>query len=320
MKKIVSLLMVVLVLATLACSAAFAEEWPTKAITLICGYSAGGSSDLGCRYLATALEKILGVPVIVENQPGSSSWLAWNTLLNTAKPDGYTFALVNHGVMFGHYDATNPREQTMDDFELLCNHVVDYQCLCIRLDETRYSDYASMIEYAKTNPLIIASASNTINSGDATVAKMLEQRHGCQFVVIPVDGASDATTMFLAGETDVLSCNVGDVGEAEENGYKPIVVFGQERSKYLPDVPTSTELGLDTYVSASVRGYAYMPGVDPEIVAKMQDALVKAFDDEEYQASMAAMGAETKLYVGEDYTNLLLGMLDERLELWGVEK
>ena len=62
--------------------------WPDKPITILCGYSAGGSSDLGCRYVAEALRKELGVPVVVENVPGSGSWLAWNQLLNNTEPDG----------------------------------------------------------------------------------------------------------------------------------------------------------------------------------------------------------------------------------------
>lgn len=177
------------------------SEWPSKAITLLCGYSAGGSSDLGCRYLAEALQTELGVPVIVENVPGSGSWLCWNQLLHTT------------------------------------------------------------------------AATNNITSGDGTVAKMLQKEHGCQITVVPVDGASDATTMFLAGETDILSANVGDVMEAEENGYRPIVIFAPERSEFLPDVPTSAETGVDEYVSFSAHGYAYMPGVDQAIVDRMTEAL-----------------------------------------------
>ena len=296
------------------------SDWPTKTITLLCGYSAGGSSDLGCRYLAEALKEDLGVPVIVENVPGSGSWLAWNQLLQNTDPDGYTFALVNLSALFGHYDETNPRETTIDDFELLANHVMDYQVLAIRSNETRFSDYASLVEYAKTNPLVLASATSSITSGDATVAKMLEQDHGCQLTVIPVDGASDATTMFLAGETDILSANVGDVMDAEDNGYKPIVIFAPERSEYLPDVPTSKETGVDEYVSFSARGYAYMPGVDPAIVARMQEALTKAFENEDYQKNMSAMGAQLELYTGDEYKQLLNDQLDPRLRLWGVSK
>lgn len=294
--------------------------WPDKPITILCGYSAGGSSDLGCRYVAEALKKELGVPVIVENLPGSGSWLAWNQLLNNTEPDGYTMALVNLSALFGHYDETNPRETTIDDFELLANHVMDYQVLAIRNDETRFTDYASLVEYAKENPLIVASATSNITSGDATVAKMLEQEHGCQLTVIPVDGASDATTMFLAGETDFLSANLGDVMEAEENGYHPIVVFAPERSEFAPDVPTAIETGVDDYISFSCRGFAYMKGVDQDIVDRMTEALVKAFDDPDYQKNMASMGAQLELYTGDEYRQLLNDQLDYRLELWGVEK
>lgn len=295
-------------------------EWPSKPITLLCGYSAGGSSDLGCRYLAEALKKQLGVPVVVENVPGSGSWLAWNQLLQNTQPDGYTFALVNLSALYGHYDQTNPRETTIDDFELLANHVMDYQVLAIRNDETRFTDYASLVEYAKSNPLILASATSSITSGDATVAKFLQKEHGSQLTVIPVDGASDAATMFLAGETDILSANIGDVMDAEENGYHPIVVYAPERSSYMPDVPTAIETGIDNYVSFSARGYAYMKGVDPAIVEKMTDALAKSFDDSDYKKNMAAMGAQLEQYTGEAYYNLLMDQLDTRLELWGVQK
>lgn len=295
-------------------------SWPSKPITLLCGYSAGGSSDLGCRYLAEALKNDLGVPVIVENVPGSGSWLAWNQLLHNTDPDGYTFALVNLSALYGHYDETNPREDTIDDFELLANHVIDYQVLCIRSDETRFSDYASLVKYAQENPLVMASATTSITSGDGTVAKMLQKEHNCQLTVIPVDGASDATTMFLAGETDFLSANVGDVMEAEENGYKPIVVFADERSKYLPDVPTAKETGVDDYVSFSARGYAYMKGVDQAIVDRMTQALEDAFEDPDYQKNMEAMGAELKLYTGDEYKALLDEQLDTRLEIWDVQK
>lgn len=328
MKKIIAvLLMLIIATSLISCQDKTNEvagekngSWPTKPITILVGYSAGGSSDLGARYLAEPLSKELGVPVVVENLPGSGSWLAWNQLLQNTDKDGNTFALINLSALYGHYDETNPREATIEDFELLANHVIDYQVLAIRNDETRFSDYPSLIEYAKSNPLVLASATASITSGDATVAKMLEQKHGSQLTVVPVDGASDATTMFLAGETDILSANVGDVMDAEENGYHPIVVFAPERSDYLPDVPTAIETGMDDYVSFSARGYAYMPGVDEKIVEKMRNALVKVFEDAEYQKNMAAMGAELELYTGEEYKNLLMDQLETRLELWGVQK
>lgn len=293
--------------------------WPDKAITLLCGYSAGGSSDLGCRYVAEALREELGVPVIVENIPGSGSWLAWNQLLQTTEPDGYTFALINLSALYGHYDEVNPRETTIDDFELLANHVIDYQVIAIRTDETRFTDYESLIEYAKENTVVTAAATTGITSGDAAIAKMFEKEHGCKLSVIPVDGSSDSTTMLLAGETDIMFGNVADVMEGEANGYRPIVIYAPERSEFLPDVPTAIETGMDDYVSFSARGFAYMKGVDQAIVDRMTEALVKAFDNEEYQERMKAMGAQMELYTGDEYKELLNSQLDIRLDLFDIE-
>ena len=149
---------------------------------------------------------------------------------------------------------------------------------------------------------------------------MMEKEYGCKITIIPVEGAGDAETMFLAGEVDFLIGNVGDMMEAEENGYKVVVVYGDERSEYLPDVPTEKELGIGDYVSFSARGYGYMKGVDPAIVARMTEALEKAFENPTYQQQMEAMGAQLKLYTGDEYKQLLNDQLDSRLELWGVQK
>jgi tripartite-type tricarboxylate transporter receptor subunit TctC len=294
------------------------DSWPSKPITLICGYSAGGSSDLGSRYVAAALEKELGQPVVVENVPGSGSWVAWNQLLHNTPTDGYTFGLVNLNILYGEYDSENPREEGVDDFELLANHVIDYQVIAIRDDETRFSDFESLIAYSKDHDLLLAVPSVGINSGDSTVATYLTNNFGSQITMVPVDGAADAAAMFLAGDVDFLSANVGDV--IGQDGYKVIVCFSDERSKYLPDVPTAIETGVCDYVSFSARGYAYMKGVDPAIVQKMTEALATAFDDEEYQANMENMGAELKLYTGTEYTDLLNSQLDERLDVWGLTR
>jgi len=96
--------------------------------------------------------------------------------------------------------------------------------------------------------------------------------------------------------------------------------MSEERLPSLPDVPTEIELGMGDYVSFSARGYAYMPGVDEDKREVMMTALANAFEDEEYQKNMAAMGAELKLCTGQEYYDLLKDQLDQRLEIWGVEK
>lgn len=292
-------------------------NWPAKPITLLCGYSAGGSSDLGCRFTATALEKQLGQPVIVENMPGASSWIAWNHLLKNVPKDGYTFALVNVGILFGAYDETNPRVETIDDFELLANQAIDGQLIAIRNDETRFTDYKSMVEYAKEHELITNTNSITINSGPSTMAKHLEKDLGCKIKLVPLDSAKDGETMFLSKDIDILLSNVGDVKIAHNEGkYKVIILYADERSQMIPDVPTEKELGLGDYVSFSARGYAYAKGVDEKIVKKMTEALKNAINDPECIESMNNIGVEVKVYTGEQYVKVLGEQLESRKRLW----
>ncbi len=309
-----------------SCTASFAADsgavdWPKKPVVMLVGYSAGGSSDLGARFLARALEKQLGQPVVVENKPGSGSWVAWNQLLYNTPKDGYTFALTNLSVLFGAYDSVNPRKETIDDFELLVNQAIDYQVIAIHKDETRFTDYASLIEYAKKNDLLVAAASTGITSGESSIAKMMEKELGCKMIVVPVEGSKEAETMFISKNTDILFGNVGDTTIGHNDGsFKVIVVFAKERSDMLSDVPTAIELGLGNYVSFSARGYSYPKGVDPAIVAKMTDALAKAVEDPDHLKAMADMGVDVELIRGADYRQLLEDQLDMRLEIWGVEK
>lgn len=320
MKKI-SLSVCLLLALLFACNASFAAEWPTKPVTILVGYSAGGSSDLGARFLAKALEKYLGQPVIVENKPGSASWVAWNQLLHNTPKDGYTFALTNLSMIFGAYDATNPRKEGIDDFELLVNQAIDYQVIAIHKDETRFSDYASLIEYLKTKDLLVAAASTGITSGESSIAKMMEKEFGSKLIVVPVEGSKDAETMFISKNTDILFGNVGDTTIGHNAGdFKVIVVFADERSTMLPEVPTAIELGLGDYVSFSARGYSYAKGVDPAIVAKMTEALAKAVEDPDHLKAMTDMGIEVRLLQGKEYRDTLMDQLEQRLGVWGVEK
>lgn len=299
-------------------AAAADTAWPTKPITLVCGYSAGGSSDLGCRYLASALEKQLGVPVVVENRPGGGSWVAWNRFLHNTPADGYTFTLVNLGIVFGHYDAQNPRKETLDDFELLANQAIDYQVIAIHPDETRFSDYKSLLEYAKEHELLVGASATNINSGEASIAEMLKKVHGCKITVVPSGGASEVNTMFISKNVDFLIANVGDVTLNPEN-YKVIVIFSDKRDPQLADVPTEKELGLGEYTAFSARGYAYMKGVAPEIVEKMTQALIAAIQDPIHLENMKKAGINVELHSGAEYRTLFEGQLKQRAKVWGVD-
>lgn len=295
-------------------------DFPSETITLVCPFSAGGGTDIGARNMATALSDILGVNVVVENQPGSNGWIAWTDLITGDYKDGYTIGLINHNFVYGELDPVNTREYNLDDVQVLVNQVLDYNVMAFRSDEDRYTDIESFIEYAKENPVLIASMAEGITDGDSTTAEWFNQTFGTQIKVVPVDGTSDARAMFLAGDTDVYFASVADVKSAYDAGEMNVVcVFGEERSSFLPEVPTIVEATGEEFFGYAARGYFYPQGVDEEIVSFMTDAMLKAMEDPTYIENMNALGLELDNTSGAEYEELLGAQAETRKKIWGAE-
>lgn len=293
-------------------------KWPSETITIWCGYSAGGSSDLLCRGMAEALQRELGVNVIVENAPGASSWKCWTSLQQTLPKDGYNLTLVNSGIVTGKYDPSNPRPYYVDDFAVLCSQVVDYEGIAIRTSENRFSDLASMIEYGKENEMYITASSGYF-AGDGCIAQWLNSEYGTHITAVPVDGAGDQRTMFLAGDTDIL---VGNVSDLMSSGYgtdwEIICVFSDERLEQLPDVPTSKEEGFD-YFGFSARGFAYAKGVDERIVTAMQEAMVDIFNnDQTYIDFVEGQGNNMVLWLGDELVGNMKEKAQHNIDVWNL--
>lgn len=323
MKRFLAIfLAMVMVFAMAVCGNAFAadteEKYPDM-VTIVCGYSAGGSSDFMCRTLQTSLEKVLGIPVIVEDMPGSSSWLELAEMLQT-KPedaDGSRLYLAGTSVGSGYYDPENPREWTFDDFIPMASQVIDKSVICIRNDDDRFSDFKSLLEYSKDNTLLIAATSVRYGSDDVTFCEKIKLASDAfNYEIVQTDSSKENEVMFLQGSTDVLVANIGDVLPGVEAGtYKAIVVGSSERSALLPEVPTTYELGYEVE-NASYRGYGY-PAATPDYLVKwMRDALTEAIMDPECVETLAKTGAETVMNIGDDYLAVLQKDLEDGLKTW----
>lgn len=299
------------------------SEWPAKgAITLWCGYSAGGSSDLMCRILAESLGEKLGQTVVVEDITGAGGFVCWNKLYKETEPDGYTFALINTpNIAIAKENPTTPREFNAFDFELLANHVTDYCVVAWRADETRWTDFASLVEYAKENELLYGASSVGLESDDDTIAQTLNQKLGTKFTVVVTEGSKDNETFLLNKSTDVLFGNIGDTLTGMQSGNFTVgCVFAPERSNLMPDVATTQEQIGEEIIGFSSRGYAFPAGVEQEIVDKMIAALDEAINDPNTIAQMDSMGAATNFISGDDYYTYLDNLRTSVLETFGLER
>lgn len=296
------------------------SDFPSETITLICPFSAGGGTDIGARNMATALSEKLGVNVVVENQTGSGGWVAWTDLITGDYNDGYTIGLINHNYAMGELDPENPREYNLDDVQVLANQAIDYNIMAIRSDDDRFADLDSFLAYAKENPILMSAQATGITDGDATTGEWFNKNFGTQITVVPVDGASDSRGMFLAGDTDIFFASISDVQAAYQSGeMKILCLFADERSDFMPDVPTVKEVTGKEFKAFAARGYFYPAGVDAEIAEFMTNAMLEAMEGEEYKNNMQALGLQLDNTSGDAYKELLASQVETRKEIWNVE-
>ncbi|BAL01608.1 hypothetical protein OBV_44090 [Oscillibacter valericigenes Sjm18-20] len=294
------------------------DDFPGETITLVCPFSAGGGTDLGARYMATALSDQLGVNVVVENETGSGGWVAWTDLINGDYSDGNTIGLINQNFVMGEIDPENPRDYNLDDVQLLCNQALDYNVLAIRTSDDRFTDIESFLEYAKNNSVLVSAQATGITDGDSTTAEWFNKTFGTQISVIPVDGASDSRGMFLAGDTDVLFASISDVLSSYQSGeMKILCVFADQRSDFMPDIPTIEEASGQKLIAFAARGYFYPKSVDSKIVSYMTDAMMKAMQDKTYIQNMSSLGLQLDNTSGDEYVDLLNSQVTTREAIWG---
>ena len=303
-------------------SAAAAGDYPgNKNVTLYCGYSAGGSSDTLCRLMAAKVGEKLGTTVTVENISGASGWVMWNQMMENTEPDGYSFFLINSpNVTTGKYDADNTMKYDQNDFELICNQVTDSNCLAIRVDDDRYSDWDSFASYWKQEGSLITSASGlTITSDDSTADMLVANDLGVEVDIIASGGSGDNVTFLLNGTTDFLMGNVSEMVAAHNDGqYKILCVFAEERDPNLPDVPTYKELTGTEIVGCSSRGWAMLKDVPDDIKAVLSDAIKAAVQDPDMIQQLNDIYTTTDFIEGQDYVDYLNEQQQQARDTWGA--
>lgn len=281
-----------------------AEKYPSKPISLIVSYSAGGNTDIAARILIPYVEKELGVPINVINKPGGGGWTGWTELLK-AKKDGYTIGYINTpNLMTGYLNPKFNRDNSLDDFEPIANHVLDYGVIAVNAKDDRFNDIKDLIEYAKKNEV---TATTTGHAGDDHISQIrINDAAGTKFVPVHQSGSNEMLAAVLGGHVDVLFDNVGGAKTAYENGeIKILAVLAPERSEFLSDVPTLEESGYPNIYSFSARGIAFPKGVDQEKVDIIIDAFTKALSNEEQIKKIEDLGYKVYPVAGEEYKKFL---------------
>ena len=297
MKSLMKRVMGALASYALAVGMAGAQEFPSRTVELMVAFPAGGGTDVGARVLAAIAEKQLGQPMIVVNKGGAGGQVGWTDLARR-KPDGYFIGYIN-------LPATNtvildPERRAIfdaDSFVPIINQVLDPGVIWVRADSP-YKSLKDLVDAARKAPNTIRTATTGILSDDHLAILMLEEAApGAIFRIVHLDGGATQLKEIMGGNVDVAFDNVGGIATRVRSGeVRALAVLDNERSKFLPDVPTTKELGYPTVISSSTRGIAGPKGIPAPVVAKLAAVLKKAMEDPDHVAKMEASRAR-----GEDH-------------------
>ena len=273
---------------------AAAQTYPDRPINLIVPAPAGGPTDVAARILGGIAEKMLGQPIVIVNKPGAGGQLG-ATELARARPDGYTVGFV---VMPGtNTIITNPERQAIfneNSFAFIVNHVLDPGAIWVKADSP-HKTLAELVEAAKKSPGTIKASTTGILSDDHLNILITEEVTGAKFRIVHLEGAANQLKETLGGNVDVSFDNVGSVVKPLKAGQiRVLAVTDPERSKFLPDIPSTKELGLPNIVSSSTRAIVGPKGLPEPIVTKLGEVLKKAIEDPEHIKRMDEQGLALK--------------------------
>ncbi len=287
--------------ATMASGRALAQGFPSRPINLIVMAPAGGSTDVGARVVAALAEKIAGQPMVVVNKGGAGGQVGW-TELARSKPDGYTIGfVVLPGMNTQVLDPERKAVFTEESFIPVANQVLDPGMLWVRADSP-FKSFGEMIDAAKKAPGTIRAATTGILSDDHLAILMTEEATGAHFRIVHLDGNASQLKETLGGNVDVAFDNVGGALKPVKAGQgRALLVTDGARSKFLPDVPTSAEVGFPTIISSSTRGITAPKGTPPEILKKLGEILAKAMAEPEHDQRLEAQGLTVRVMIGDDY-------------------
>ena len=258
---------------------AFAQDYPTRPVTVIVAQPPGGGTDIIARIIAQQLSVQLGEPFVVENRAGAGTVVGTAAAANAA-PDGYTLLTglsANMAVnpsLFGHLSYDPIRDFTS------VGMLAEFPFVVVVNKDFPAHSIKELIAMAKAKPGEINFASGGNGTGQHLSTELFELLAGIKMTHVPYRGAAPAYTDIMSGQTPVFFDNLASaLGQIKGGSVRALAVTGKERSPLLPDVPTVAESGLPDYVYYVWFGLWAPKNTPQPIVEKLYTQIQKALAD-----------------------------------------
>ena len=294
----------VLLAGALLAGAAAAQSFPSKPITLICPWSAGGPTDLHLRKMAELGAKYLGQPVIIENRPGGSGMNGPVQMSKTAKPDGYTISqLAITAFRMPHMQKVD--WDPLNDFTYIIG-VAGYTFGIVVKADSPLKSFQDLIAYAKANPGTLSYATPGTGTSLHLAMEEIGAKAGVQFLHVPFKGQADGAAALMGGHVMAQVDSTGWARQVDAGTFRLLATLGERRTRW--NAPTVKELGVDT-VSDSPYGFVGPKGMAPQVVKALHDGFKKAMDDPENHKTLQQLDQLYWYKSSEDYAKWAAEML-----------
>ena len=294
--------------ATAACAV---ESWPTRPITLIVPWAAGGSTDTLARILGQDLGERLNTTIIIENKPGAGGTIG-SMHVARSTPNGYTFLLGVSGDQI-NAEFLYPELQYSPSKDLVPVGLVASEALIISArPDLPAKSTQDIITRSKEQQVTFGTSG--VGSTGHLAGELLNRATGAQLQAVPYKGGAPAVTDTMAGHLDLVIVSPIAVDQQIKGGQlKPIATTAAQRLDTLPDVPTLKEGGVDLEINTFYMMVA-PSGTPPAIIEQMNQALGATLDNPEVKEKVRNLGAEPQSSTTEELRSL---MSDERAR-WGA--
>jgi tripartite-type tricarboxylate transporter receptor subunit TctC len=283
--------------------------YPSRTITLVVGYNAGGSTDLIARVLGQKIGAILGQTVIIENKGGADGAIG-TMAVSRATPDGYTLIL---GTTSTH--VINP----LLNKNITYNPSTDFQPISLVAQSPNILVSSRKFD-AKSVTDIIARAKaapgklNVANGATMHLLNgaMFKSMAGLSWTDVPYKGSGPALNDIMSGQVDLLFDQLpSSLAQVQGGTVKAVAVTSRHRTSVAPEIPTIAESGLPAFEATSWWGVFAPPKTPADIVTKLTAAIHQALVDPQLLVSFRNMGLETWQSTPDEFAHLLV---DERLK------
>jgi len=298
-----------------ACIAVYAQDYPTRPVSLIVPFAAGGPTDTLARNLAQHMSKTLKQQVIVENRAGAGGTLAANVVAKS-KPDGYSVLIAHIGMATAPALYRKLPFNPLTDFEYI-GQVADVPMTLISRAGLPAANYKELVTYIKANREKLNLGNAGLGAASHLCGLLFMSRIGVDIQTIPYNGTGPAMTALMGGQIDLMC-------DQTTNTVAPILagrvnVFGvtsKTRVASIPYVPTLHEQGLKDFEVAVWHGLYSAKGTPKPILDKINAALVAAVTDEQFKQSLIKLGGAA-VTVDRATPDSLAKHLKAEIEKWG---